>query len=57
MKNFQRLLRNVLSLTGLIFLVAFWLSNAPLAQVGILLIINVIEIYLLVTWYLKLRLA
>ncbi|MGQ2381913.1 ABC transporter permease [Lactiplantibacillus plantarum] len=56
-KNFQRLLRNVLSLTGLIFLVAFWLSNAPLAQVGILLIINVIEIYLLVTWYLKLRLA
>ncbi|MDV0430788.1 ABC transporter permease [Lactiplantibacillus sp. DA1] len=57
LRNFQRLLRNVLSVTGVIFLIAFWLSNAPLAQVGILLVVNVIEIYLLVTWYLKLRLA
>ena len=57
LRSFQRLLRNVLSFTGLIFLAAFWISNAPLAQVGILLVINAIEIYLLVTWYLKLRLA
>jgi ABC-2 type transport system permease protein len=57
LQNFQRLLRNVLGLTGIIFLVAFWISNAPLAQVGILAVINVIEIYLLVTWYLKVRLA
>ncbi|MCT3306147.1 ABC transporter permease [Lactiplantibacillus pentosus] len=57
LQNFQRLLRNVLGLTGIIFLAAFWISNAPLAQVGILAVINVIEIYLLVTWYLKVRLA
>ncbi|WP_318766390.1 ABC transporter permease [Lactiplantibacillus carotarum] len=55
--NFQRLLTNVLSVTGIIFLMAFWLSNASLAQVGILLVINAIEIYLLVAWYAKLRLA
>ncbi|RRK10226.1 ABC transporter permease [Lactiplantibacillus garii] len=55
--NFQRLLTNVLSVTGVIFLAAFWLSNAPLVQVGFLLVINAVEIYLLVAWYAKLRLA
>ena len=57
LSNFQRLLTVVLSLTGVVFLIAFWLSNASLAQVGILLVINAIEIYLLVAWYAKLRLA
>jgi len=56
-KNFQRLLTVILSTTAVIFLIAVWLSNAPLAQVGILLVINVIEIYLLVAWYAKTRLA
>jgi len=55
--NFQRLLRNVLSGTGIVFTLAFWISNASLVQVGILLVINVIEIYLLVTWYARMRLA
>jgi len=56
-KNFQRLLTVILSTTGIIFLIAVWLSNAPLAQVGILLVVNAIEIYLLVAWYAKMRLA
>ncbi|MFC6293886.1 ABC transporter permease [Lactiplantibacillus daoliensis] len=57
LKNFQRLLAIILSVTGIVFLIAFWLSNASLVQVGILLVINVIEIYLLVAWYAKLRLG
>ena len=57
LKNFQRLLAIMLSVTGIVFLIAFWLSNASLVQVGILLVINVIEIYLLVAWYAKLRLG
>ncbi|VDG18361.1 ABC transporter permease [Lactiplantibacillus mudanjiangensis] len=57
LKNFQRLLTLILGTTGVIFLIAFWLTNASLAQVGLLLVINVIEIYLLVAWYAKLRLG
>ncbi|BDZ30702.1 ABC transporter permease [Lactiplantibacillus sp. WILCCON 0030] len=57
LKSFQRLLMIVLSGTGLVFLVAFWLSNASLVQVGLLAVINVLEIYLLVAWYAKLRLG
>ncbi|MFC6180850.1 ABC transporter permease [Lactiplantibacillus daowaiensis] len=57
LKNFQRLLTIILSTTGIIFLIAFWLTNASLGQVGLLLVINVVEIYLLVAWYAKLRLG
>lgn len=57
LRNFQRLLTIILSLTGIVFLIAFWLSNASLVQVGILVVINVVEIYLLVAWYAKLRLG
>lgn len=56
-KNFQGLLRNVLSVTAIVFVAAFWISNPPLVQVLILLGLNVVEIYLLVTWYAKMRLA
>ena len=54
--NFQRLLTTILTTTAVIFVIAVWLSNATLAQVGILVVINAIEIYLLVAWYAKLRL-
>lgn len=55
--NFQRLLAVILGTTGVIFLLAFWLSNASLGQVGFLAVINAVEIYLLVAWYTKLRLG
>ncbi len=55
--NFQRLLTVVLSVTAIIFLIAFWASNASLVEVGILTLINAFEIYLLVALYAKVRLA
>ncbi|MFB9769992.1 ABC transporter permease [Lactiplantibacillus modestisalitolerans] len=57
LRNFQRLLTIVLTTTAIIFILAVALSNAPLVQVGILGVVNLIEIYLLVAWYAKMRLA